>query len=396
MSYMIRFGAYPLVMGFVAAVALAVLEGVLPPFPNLALAAAAGVLAVAVLERLQPYEAAWLADHGDTGADTAHGLVNFGMLAATAYGLHHLRGQLPGAALWPVAWPAWLQLLAVGAILDFGLYVMHRLSHRYGWAWRLHAIHHSAERLYWLNGERRHPLSALLMAGPGLIVVVTLGAPPLVISAWLMFLAVHLSFQHANMDYRVGPLRRWLGVAETHRWHHKREYEDAQVNFGEFWMVWDRCFGTFLDSPGRIAAGEVGLREDAMPSAYGGQLVRPWCGSPGKTSTLASAFERELQVGYAGLVAGNADLAYSAFERAHVLGQSRTWWHVRSHVAFLRWALRRGDRRELLGQLFRIPGAATCTWLWTPRGNTGGARVSAFRKMPIPAQLAALLQESRR
>ncbi|WP_422822321.1 sterol desaturase family protein [Vreelandella nanhaiensis] len=34
---------------------------------------------------------------------------------------------------------------------------MHRASHRIGWLWRLHAPHHSAERLYWLNGKRRHP-----------------------------------------------------------------------------------------------------------------------------------------------------------------------------------------------------------------------------------------------
>ena len=129
-----------------------------------------------------------------------------------------------------------------------------------------------------MNGERCHPLSALCLAGPGIAAVVALDATPLVITSWLTILAVHLALQHSNIDYRVGPLRRLLGVAEVHRWHHKREYEDAQVNFGEFWMVWDRLFGTFLDQPQRIGAGDVGLRERNMPSGYFGQLAWPFRG----------------------------------------------------------------------------------------------------------------------
>jgi sterol desaturase/sphingolipid hydroxylase (fatty acid hydroxylase superfamily) len=92
------------------------------------------------------------------------------------------------------------------------------------WLWRFHAIHHSSERLYWLNGERRHPLHAGMMAAPGLVAVVLMGAPALAVGAWLGLLAVHLAFQHSNLDYRVGPLRFLIGAAEVHRWHHKREY----------------------------------------------------------------------------------------------------------------------------------------------------------------------------
>lgn len=134
---------------------------------------------------------------------------------------------------WPENWPVWAQIFVAGAIIDFGLYAMHRLSHIVDWLWRLHAPHHSAQRLYWLNGERRHPLSALCLAAPGIFAVVALGAPPLVVSAWRTLLSVHRALQHANLDYAVGPMRKLLGVAEIHRWHHKREYEDAQVNFGE-------------------------------------------------------------------------------------------------------------------------------------------------------------------
>jgi len=391
-SRRIRYGTYPVVMGAVVLVLLTVLAGLLPAWPTFVIVAALGIAAVALLERKQPFEPRWQVDHGDQRADTLHALVNLGLLSATAYVLHAFATWLPAPGLWPREWPLWAQALLAGAVLDLGLYAMHRVSHRWAWAWRLHAIHHSAQRLYWLNGERRHPLSALLMAGPGLVATVALGAPPLAISAWLTLLAVHLAFQHANLDYSIGPLRRWIGAAEVHRWHHKREYEDAQVNFGEFWMVWDRLFGTYLDAPGRIGAEAVGLRDEDVPAAYAAQLVWPFQLPP----MVAAAFETRLREGYDHLQRGDMGAAFVAFEHAHILGQGSTAPHVRGHVALLRWGWRARDGREILGQLARLVGAALFTWLWVPRGNPGSTRVSAFAVRPIPPELAPLLDRGAR
>ena len=85
---------------------------------------------------------------------------------------------------------------------------------------------------------------------------------------------------------------------------------------------------------------------------------------------------------------GNVDGAFRHLERAHILGQSITALHVRVHREMLRWALRNRRPREVLGQLTRMAGAATKTAAgWVPRGNTGGADVSPFRPMHIPADL---------
>lgn len=387
----LRYGAYPVVIGGTAVSVTLVAAGRLAAWPALLVTAAIGIALVTVFEAVQPYELIWRRDHGDRYADLAHGIVNLGLLAGMAYALHALRDILPAPHFWPSVWPAWAQVLLAGAVIDVGLYAMHRFSHEIRWAWRLHAIHHASERLYWLNGERRHPLSALLMAGPGLIVVTALGAPAEIISAWLTLLSVHLAFQHANLDYTVGPLRRWLGVAEVHRWHHKRDHEDAQVNFGEFWMVWDRLFGTLLDQPQAIRAGDVGLRAERMPLGYVEQLTWPF--QRRRASRASRAFARALADGDAALRAGEADRAFARYERAHVLGQSQTIQHVRSHLAFLRWAWQQRDMPELLGQLFRIIAAALFTWLWMPRGNTGGARANAFRSMPIPDDLITLMKD---
>ena len=91
------------------------------------------------------------------------------------------------------------------------------------------------------------------------------------------------------------------------------------------------------------------------------------------------------------------DLAeeWRLLERAHVLSQPMAGAHVKTHVAMLGYALRRRDGRELAGQVFRMLVAAPGSWTGRyPAGNTGGSDVSAFRAMPIPDDLAALLDDA--
>jgi sterol desaturase/sphingolipid hydroxylase (fatty acid hydroxylase superfamily) len=288
----IRTISYPLIAGGLGAViAIATTYGV-PYWPLFPVLVGLGLYAVACLERRQPYEPLWRHDHGDLRTDIFHALVNVGLQLLAVEALFALRERFAHDALWPHAWPMVLQILLAGTVIDLGLYLMHRWSHRAPWLWALHAPHHSPERLYWLNGERRHPLHALLMAGPGLLAVALAGAPPVVVAAWLAFLTIHLAFQHANLDYTLGPLNRWIGVAAVHRWHHKREYEDAQVNFGEFWMIWDRLFGTFHDSPGALRAGDVGLRDRDYPQTYLAQLRAPFGRAAVKGDVPSDRFTR--------------------------------------------------------------------------------------------------------
>ncbi len=79
-----------------------------------------------------------------------------------------------------------------------------------------------------------------------------------VIAAWRTFLGVHLGFQHANLDYRLGPLRRWLGFAEIHRGHHKREFEDAQVNLLSSGWFGTVCLAPFTTTPRKFARAMSG------------------------------------------------------------------------------------------------------------------------------------------
>lgn len=89
---------------------------------------------------------------------------------------------------------------------------------------------------------------------------------------------------------------------------------------------------------------------------------------------------------------GRLDESFRHLERAHVLAQRSTREHVRVHGRMFAWARRRHDRREALGQVIRLVGAATKTALGlVPEGNTGGANVSPFRRIEIPPDLRAIL-----
>lgn len=273
----IRYAAYPLIVGGAAIAIIGIDRAGVALWPWATLIALAGVALVGLLERIAPYERAWLSSHGDLATDIWHNLFNLSLIQFASHVMFSWTDSVPTYwRFWPLSLPYWVQLLLVALIVDLSLYAMHRLSHHVEWLWRMHAIHHSSTRLYWLNGERRHPLHALLMAGPGLAVLSVLSAPSHLIAVWLAILTVHLAFQHANLDYTVGPLKAWLGTAEIHRWHHKREFEDAQVNFGEALMLWDRLLGTFFSAPREVRNGEVGLHDQIFPQDYLAQLRVPF------------------------------------------------------------------------------------------------------------------------
>lgn len=83
-------------------------------------------------------------------------------------------------------------------------------------------------------------------------------------------------------------------------------------------------------------------------------------------------------------------------ERAHILGQGSTYWHVKVHILMLAWAMRNHSFREATGQIFRIFAAAALTVFGlVPSGNTGGTNISPFKKVPNAAELATLIDKAK-
>jgi sterol desaturase/sphingolipid hydroxylase (fatty acid hydroxylase superfamily) len=230
---------------------------------------------VVALERVMPWSVAWQRDHGDRRTDVAHLIGNLvtGHVSIVLYA--SLLGDDP-RGIWPAELPFAVQFVLAAIVMDLGLYAVHRASHHIGWLWRLHAIHHSAPRLYWINGQRRHLVHEVVEGTPGILVLGLLGAPALLIACYVGVLAVHLMLQHGNIRYRAGALRFVFAVAELHRWHHQRRYAATQGNYGALLSVWDRLFGTML-ADRREAQPDVGMDDEPdLPAHWWGQLAWPF------------------------------------------------------------------------------------------------------------------------
>lgn len=106
--------------------------------------------------------------------------------------------------------------------------------------------------------------------------------------------------------------------------------------------------------------------------------------------------DAELRASQAAERDGDASAAFHHLERAHILGQRSTVQHVRVHIRMLSWGMRNHKTSEVLGQITRMIGAATKTWVGLiPSGNTGGANVSPFKPMAIPDDLAEMIDVAR-
>lgn len=241
---------------------------------------------VLLLESKLPWNYEWNLPRGDLRLDLQHLVSNLLISAVALFSYHSIFNWrdafgvigLSETSLWP-------QYLVGLLIFDCGLYFVHRFSHINKWLWRLHAIHHSSERIYSVNGQKRHVLHEILEGLPGLLILFALGIRPEVTLAIIYTVNIHLLFQHGNISYRVGWLTKIFSVAELHRWHHQRDWKDVQGNYGAIFSFWDLMFGTSLKQEG-LPSTHVGLSEpvNLVHMGYVQQHRWPFTSSP-KTSS---------------------------------------------------------------------------------------------------------------
>lgn len=105
---------------------------------------------------------------------------------------------------------------------------------------------------------------------------------------------------------------------------------------------------------------------------------------------MNKAYENELRLAKQALQRSEFETTLFHLERAHVLAQRMTGRHTYIHALMLVVGLRRGDIREVVGQVPRMVASVLFSRLWVPRGNSGRARVSAFKPMRVPDDLRHL------
>ncbi len=238
---------------------------------------------VAILEHVYPYHRSWNRGRKDVRVDAIHSLSIGGLVAlltpfvlAGGVALAGWLSNAIGLGLWPAEWPLLAQAALALVIGELPGYWVHRWEHEWEGLWRIHAVHHSAPRLYWLNAGRFHPVDSLLTFIPSYGLLVILGSPIEVLGLFTLVTAVHGIFQHANLQLRLGPLNHFFSMAELHRWHHSKTVEEADHNYGQTVIVWDTLFGTRFLPANRKPPEEIGLVDlEAFPMTWWAQILSP-------------------------------------------------------------------------------------------------------------------------
>lgn len=239
---------------------------------------------VAVLERLFPHSESWkhylrqdlLPD--SLFLATNNLLSGFRDAAVQTTGLF-VAAQVAGTVgfhLWPTTWPLWVQWALALVLYEFGHYWAHRMAHEVELLWRLHSLHHSPARLYFLNAARFHPFDTMWLGFVSTVPLLALGTPRTVLLLVASVGVVHGVMQHANLQLRLGPLNWIFSTAELHRWHHSKVMEEANSNYGTNLIIWDTVFGTrFL--PERDPPEDIGITyPPAYPKGYLGPILAPF------------------------------------------------------------------------------------------------------------------------
>jgi sterol desaturase/sphingolipid hydroxylase (fatty acid hydroxylase superfamily) len=240
---------------------------------------------IAVLERALPYRPEWNRPHGDVRTDVLHLLVTGqgaqGLFLALASGpliaLSAWVAAQAGAPLWPSGWPALAQLALALVLGELGHYAFHRLSHESPLVWRLHAAHHSAPRLYWLNATRFNVLDLFVLISCESLPLALLGAGAEALGPYFVFRAVFGQLQHCNVDMRTPRWIDWLWSSPgVHRWHHSTLSREGNTNYGAVLNVWDHVFRSFF-RPDAPFAGPVGIGQlPHFPAGYLAQQLAPF------------------------------------------------------------------------------------------------------------------------
>ncbi len=188
-----------------------------------------------------------------------------GFLTDHGYVPPTLERFLPFLMGWPVA-----TFLLYAIILDFADYWRHRISHRIGWWWALHSLHHAQRQMTFWSDDRNHVLDDLIGALWFGAIALLIGVSPMQFPLLVLFLRLLESLSHANARIDFGPvLGRVLVSPRFHRAHHGvGAYGARSCNFGAVFPWWDMLFGTADFSRDYVPTGDPSGDEALASGSY--------------------------------------------------------------------------------------------------------------------------------
>jgi len=146
-------------------------------------------------------------------------------------------------------WP--LLLLAVFTF-ELISYWFHRALHAFPILWRMHAVHHSDTEVDFTTTYRNHPLELYINAPLTIPVILIIGFPVEVVTAYQLLKTSISVFAHSNVRLPAGldrALRFLLVTPDFHRLHHCSERVYTDSNFSAAFPIYDYVFRTAKSRP---------------------------------------------------------------------------------------------------------------------------------------------------
>jgi sterol desaturase/sphingolipid hydroxylase (fatty acid hydroxylase superfamily) len=166
--------------------------------------------------------------------------------------------------------PRALRMILGFLLLDYTLYLWHRLNHRVPLLWRFHAVHHIDRDLDSTTGVRFHAGELALAAGFRAAQIVVLGVDRETLALWQRALVISVIFHHSNLELpeRVeSALHRFLVTPRMHGIHHSVRGDEMNTNFSSLLSCWDALHASGRDDVAQrsITIGVAGyLDEDSV------------------------------------------------------------------------------------------------------------------------------------
>jgi sterol desaturase/sphingolipid hydroxylase (fatty acid hydroxylase superfamily) len=162
-------------------------------------------------------------------------------------------------------------------VADLAQYAIHRLCHVVPFLWRFHAIHHNAQALDWIAGSRSHFVDVVIVRSFILTPLIVLGFAQSVVAAYLIFVTIHATLEHANFAPEPTFLEELVVLPRHHHWHHASHDEAIDKDFAIHFPWIDRLFGTHYSPKGQWPE-RYGLAHSKLPKSFLGQFFAPFLG----------------------------------------------------------------------------------------------------------------------
>jgi Protein of unknown function (DUF3703) len=106
---------------------------------------------------------------------------------------------------------------------------------------------------------------------------------------------------------------------------------------------------------------------------------------------VRESFKTELNKAQIAIKVGDFETAWTALQRAHILGQTYPLPHAIAHWEMLKLAWRQRDLKEMAGQFIPTVLAVPLTLLFRRKRSLRGGRVNSPEQMSIPDDLLRIL-----